>query len=152
MPPVSESQRRAMGAAASGKSSLGIPKKVGREFLKSDPGGKLPAKSRVKGFAEGGKVNPNLARYADLDDVNRKVPRTDEGERRYQAAHDAISSSIYNEGDEGLRSRFRTSLASRGVDPGKLETGREIEKARADYPGFRKGGVVKKASVRGKRK
>lgn len=41
-PPVSEKQRRAMYAAASGKSTLGIPKKVGKEFTEADPGGKLP--------------------------------------------------------------------------------------------------------------
>ena len=46
MPPRSEAQRRAMGAAASGKSNLGIPKKVGKEFIEADKGGKLPR--RVK--------------------------------------------------------------------------------------------------------
>jgi len=44
MPPVSQAQRRAMGAAASGKSTLGIPKKVAKEFIAADPGGKLPAR------------------------------------------------------------------------------------------------------------
>jgi hypothetical protein len=33
-----------MRAAASGRSTLGIPKKVGREFSKADKGGKLPQK------------------------------------------------------------------------------------------------------------
>ena len=46
MPPVSEKQRRAMRAAASGKSTIGIPKKVGKEYSKSDPGGKLPKRKR----------------------------------------------------------------------------------------------------------
>jgi hypothetical protein len=32
-PPVSEQQRKAMFAAAEGKSTLGIPKKVGEEFV-----------------------------------------------------------------------------------------------------------------------
>ena len=41
-PPVSEAQRRAMRAAAGGHSTLGIPKKVGKEFSSADPGGKLP--------------------------------------------------------------------------------------------------------------
>ena len=41
-PAKSEAQRKAMQAAAAGKSTLGIPKKVGREYAKSDPGGKLP--------------------------------------------------------------------------------------------------------------
>ena len=44
MPPKSQAQRRAMGAAASGNSMLGIPKKVGKEFIAADPGGKLPRK------------------------------------------------------------------------------------------------------------
>lgn len=36
-----------MYSAAEGKSTLGIPKKVGAEFADADPGGKLPEK--VKG-------------------------------------------------------------------------------------------------------
>lgn len=44
MPPVSEAQRRAMFAAKAGKSTLGIPQKVGAEFAAADPGGKLPGK------------------------------------------------------------------------------------------------------------
>ena len=46
MPPVSENQRRAMYAASEGKSTLGIPKKVGAEFVKADKGGKLPEKAK----------------------------------------------------------------------------------------------------------
>jgi len=45
MPPVSQQQRKAMFAAAAGKSTLGIPKKVGKEFVKADKGGKLPDKA-----------------------------------------------------------------------------------------------------------
>ena len=46
MPPVSENQRKAMFAAAAGKSTLGIPQKVGAEFAAADPGGKLPQKKK----------------------------------------------------------------------------------------------------------
>ena len=46
MPPVSQAQRAAMYAAAAGKSTLGIPKKVGEEFVAADKGGKLPAKKK----------------------------------------------------------------------------------------------------------
>jgi hypothetical protein len=42
-PPVSEAQRAAMHAAAAGKSTIGIPKSVGKEFSDADKGGKLPA-------------------------------------------------------------------------------------------------------------
>lgn len=48
MPMKSESQRKAMHAAAKGKSTIGIPKKVGKEFAKSDKGGKLPQKAKPK--------------------------------------------------------------------------------------------------------
>jgi hypothetical protein len=48
MPPVSQAQRAAMHAAAAGKSTLGIPKKVGQEFVAADPGGKLPKKKKPK--------------------------------------------------------------------------------------------------------
>jgi hypothetical protein len=43
-PPVSEAQRRAMFAAKSGKSNIGIPQSVGKEFAEADPGGHLPEK------------------------------------------------------------------------------------------------------------
>jgi hypothetical protein len=49
MPPRSEAQRRAMGAAMSGRSTLGIPKKVGKDFTKADKGGKLPRKVKKGG-------------------------------------------------------------------------------------------------------
>ncbi len=47
-PPVSEAQRKAMHAAAKGKSNLDIPKSVGKDFAESDPGGKLPEKKMEK--------------------------------------------------------------------------------------------------------
>lgn len=46
MPPKTERQRRAMHAAASGKSTIGIPRKVAREFVSKDKSGKLPARSQ----------------------------------------------------------------------------------------------------------
>jgi hypothetical protein len=48
-PPVSQAQRAAMGAAASGHSTLGIPKAVGKEKIAADPGGKLPKSAKSKG-------------------------------------------------------------------------------------------------------
>lgn len=44
-----------MYAAAEGKSTIGIPKKVGEEFANADPGGKLPKKVKSKSlYAEKG--------------------------------------------------------------------------------------------------
>ena len=44
----SQAQRKAMHAAAAGKSTLGISKKVGKKFAKHDQGGKLPKRKRKK--------------------------------------------------------------------------------------------------------
>ncbi len=49
MPPVSKKQREAMAAAAHGKSTLGIPQSVGKEFMAADHGGKLPVRKKPKG-------------------------------------------------------------------------------------------------------
>lgn len=48
MPIVSQAQRGAMYSAAAGKSTLGIPKKVGKEFVATDKPGKLPKRKRKK--------------------------------------------------------------------------------------------------------
>lgn len=45
MPARSQAQRRAMYAAANGKSTLGIPKKVGKEFVAATPAGNLPKRA-----------------------------------------------------------------------------------------------------------
>lgn len=47
MPSVSDKQHRAMEAAAHGHSTLGIPKKVGEDFVNADS-----HKERVKKLAE----------------------------------------------------------------------------------------------------
>lgn len=50
MPYESEAQRKAMYAAAKGKSTLGIPKKVAKEFVKAGPAKKnLPARKSGRG-------------------------------------------------------------------------------------------------------
>lgn len=48
MPVKSEAQRRAMQAAAHGKSKLGIPKKVAKEYLSHSTSKNLPEKARKK--------------------------------------------------------------------------------------------------------
>lgn len=51
--PVSQKQRGAMYAAAEGAGNIGIPKKVGKEFVKGDPGGALPKKVKEGKPAKG---------------------------------------------------------------------------------------------------
>lgn len=47
MPIVSEAQRRAMFAAAAGKSTLGMPKDVGKDFVAAGPASSnLPEKKK----------------------------------------------------------------------------------------------------------
>ena len=49
MPIESGAQRRAMYAAAAGKSTLGIPKEVGKEFVAAGPAsGRLPERKTPK--------------------------------------------------------------------------------------------------------
>jgi hypothetical protein len=43
VPDLSQAQRGAMASAAAGKSTLGIPKSVGKDFMAADKGGHLPA-------------------------------------------------------------------------------------------------------------
>jgi hypothetical protein len=43
MPMLSQAQRGAMHAAAEGRSTIGIPKSVGKRFVAHDQGGHLPA-------------------------------------------------------------------------------------------------------------
>ena len=75
MPPVSTAQRRAMYAAAAGKSNIGIPAKVGKEFVAADKPGKLPA--RAKGNEEKGESRKDNERresnhYAPLSSMSRR--------------------------------------------------------------------------------
>ena len=54
MPFKSEAQKGAMYAAAAGKSTLGIPKKVGKEFVKAGPASnKLPNKVTKRAAGRG---------------------------------------------------------------------------------------------------
>ena len=58
MPMRSEQQRKAMHAAAKGKSTLGIPKQVAREFVDADEGGRLPKKAGQYGLPKSGRLPP----------------------------------------------------------------------------------------------
>jgi hypothetical protein len=82
MPSTSSAQHRAMEAAAHGKSILGIPKSVGRDFARADGD---------KSFAEGGPV----------DDT------PDENQFQAARARDKAAQTVaapYNKGGAGLKS------------------------------------------------
>lgn len=54
MPTVSDKQRKAMAAAADGRSTIGIPREIGKEYMKADK--KAKKAKKVKGYAKGGRV------------------------------------------------------------------------------------------------
>ena len=72
MPPVSQKQRAAMAAAASGKSNIGIPRKVGKEFIAADKGGKLPAYKEEKGEKRKDNERRESNHYAPLSSMSRR--------------------------------------------------------------------------------
>lgn len=67
MPPVSERQRKAMHAAADGKSTIGITKKVGAEFSAADKGGKLPKTAKKMQASTKKRDAPNVGRGDRMD-------------------------------------------------------------------------------------
>lgn len=78
-PPVSQAQRAAMGAAASGHSTLGIPKSVGKEFIDADKGGKLP---------EHKKAEPPMAKPPSGKNMGTSVPTSKPGLTKMAPASD----------------------------------------------------------------
>ncbi len=57
-----------MRAAASGKSNIGIPRKVGQEFSEADPGGKLPKHAK-----DSSSMNKLDAACAKMDDISSRL-------------------------------------------------------------------------------
>lgn len=96
-----------------------------------------------KGYQAGGYV-------ADpLDEALVRAPRTKDTENRYLAARNAITSAQYNEMSPKEQAEFRKNPMT-----DTSRSGRTVEDWRADYPGFAKGGKVKKvapARKKGKR-
>lgn len=74
MPSVSDAQRRAMFAAASGHSTLGIPKKVGEEFVEADKRQDSPAE-------EASESNTIDSRPAHRMEVMTGMKKTHRGKR-----------------------------------------------------------------------
>lgn len=52
-----------MHAAAAGKSTLGIPRSVGQEFVAADKGGKLPEKKKPRKSLDYGKMVERAKSY-----------------------------------------------------------------------------------------
>lgn len=71
MPPLSQAQRGAMYSAAEGKSNLGIPASVGKEFVASDPGGKLPEHVKRDHIPGKGPYHSELKQLEAIGDMLR---------------------------------------------------------------------------------
>jgi hypothetical protein len=69
MPIVSKAQQRAMYAAASGNSNVGIPQSVGQDFVSAGPAGgsfaKLPQKKKPMG--------PKMKRAVDSGRISQEA-------------------------------------------------------------------------------
>jgi hypothetical protein len=108
---------------------------------------------RRKGYDEGGKIDV----LGGLDKLKRAYassPQDDESTRRYVAAGNALTSSAYNELSPEAQKNYRDTLDKTYGTSGKLGSGRDLETGRASYPGFAKGGKVRKvakAAVKWKR-
>lgn len=100
-------------------------------------------------FEHGGLVTPErllTTLWDDLDSIdqtNSSAPPTKESEARFTAAMDAIASGRFNEAPEDVRRQFIEKYTS------QLGSGRDLEYARASYPGFAEGGPVISATTEG---
>jgi hypothetical protein len=97
---------------------------------------KAPARKR-KGYDSGGWVDPTGDQLADTHNRTKAAQggMTHEQNERYIAARGAMVSAQANE---------RGSSTAAGDDKLWGTRGRTVELGRADYPGFKKGGKVKK--------
>ena len=68
--PKSHAQRSVLHAAAAGKSNLGIPRKIGAEFVKGDKPGKPPAQRETQMIA----AFPNQ-NFSPPSELGRNVPK-----------------------------------------------------------------------------
>ena len=72
----SQAMRGAMYAAAAGKSNIGIPKKVGAEFVAADKPGNLPPRAPAKSEEKGEKRRDSERResnhYPPLGSMSRR--------------------------------------------------------------------------------
>lgn len=94
MPNVSQAQRGAMAAAAKGDSNLGISKKVGQEFMATDPGGALPKKAPPKPPAKKAPpVGAQLAKRGLVSDTAMKKAKAKLG----------VADEEYEDGKPGER-------------------------------------------------
>lgn len=123
----------------------------GSEVEGPEPGGNHET---GHGYAGGGYVTTDRLHdeppeYQNILAAYLNAPPDAESTARYRAAHDAIASSVYNSVGPERQANYRARLEAKGLPPGRMETGRDIEHARASYPGFAAGGHVTPGSLAG---
>jgi hypothetical protein len=129
-PPVSEQQRKAMFAAASGHSDLGIPKKVGEEFVGkvADQGGPFLAGVRtfLRGLMQWVAEEENESEHGEGGD-GRTISTSDKADAAPPAKPDALGANDM---------AFDRSLRTKDAD-GRLhlETSNISKAAVNPYPG-----------------
>lgn len=115
MPPVSEIQRRAMWASASGHSTSGIPQSVGKEFAEADPGGRLPERAKDLGAEKFGVINRALGFLKEFFAEEAREPEH-EGEDEEPKGRAASVAFVCPDG--------RTLFVKRAADEGDPHSGK----------------------------
>jgi len=124
-PPVSEAQRKAMWAAASGNSDIGIPQEVGKEFAAADTGGKLPENKTKKQeldkntgpLSYRGAAGDNMTKDEEMDIKRIKqkytVPKKQSTEEKIQSIKDQNRDVVeppFEEQVENIRQKYKQKV------------------------------------------
>jgi hypothetical protein len=117
---------------------------------------KKPVPKR-KGYAEGGSVGGykfQIDKDDQLGETFDRSAKTDSDRERFRAARGAETSALYNRmSPEGQKSFLEdTNRMNTAVGDRSVVSGRKFAQERADYPGFAKGGPVKKPLFEGSKK
>jgi hypothetical protein len=114
---VSEAQHGAMGAAAGGKSNLGIPKETGEEFMKADKG-KFDSAALGSYLQDHGLDEEAIKGAMDL--LPHIEEEKEEGEGRDAEPGEGVGEKDWAEDDE-----FEPDLTGKGSKPGGKDQGQE---------------------------
>jgi len=117
---------------------------------------KKPVPKR-KGYADGGRVSENMISPDDqLGATYDRSAKTNEQTDRFLAARRAQTSANYNEMSPELQAKVLDNMRAFGVartgSSKNPYTDKEFAQERANYPGFSKGGKVKKPMFEGSKK
>lgn len=131
------------------------------DFAAGDRGSAGDRTAEARGFADGGLVTgdrlssgPVVRQYGNddrrlMDDAYNMAPKNTETSARWNAAMDAATGARYNELSPEQQAKFREFLDQSTGRHDLLGRERDIDHARASYPGFFGGGSVTRDRLSG---